>query len=227
MPTIRTRRRINKMFAILAVALLAATFTADAAKRRRSENSFPGTFDYYLLSLSWAPDFCALPGGNKDPRECSPGRRLGFIVHGLWPQAEAGRAAENCAASPVSGAIVNLMLNYIPSPGLIQHEWSEHGSCTGLNAVDFFALVRQARDKVRIPADLTALAQDRSMSPRDLAAEFAAANPAFPPAAFRATCVRGELQEVRVCFTKDLAPRPCSASAGQCPAPAVLLRHPQ
>jgi ribonuclease T2 len=222
MPTIRTRRRISS-FVLLLTAL---AFTADAAKRRGASGS-PGSFDYYVLSLSWASDFCASPGGNKDPRECAPGRRLSFVVHGLWPEAETGRAAENCGAPPVSGAIVNLMLNYIPSPSLIQHEWSAHGSCSGLSVADFFALVRQARDKVKVPADLVAPNQDRSMSPRDLAAEFAAANPAFPPTAFRATCVRGELQEVRVCFTKDLAARACSGSAGQCPLPAVTVRRPQ
>jgi ribonuclease T2 len=223
MPTIHTRRRISKLLLLLAVVV----FTAHAAKRRGGGSSSRGAFDYYLLSLSWAPDFCALPNGNKDPRECSPGRRLGFVVHGLWPQAETGRAAENCGAPPVSAAIVDLMLHYIPTPGLIQHEWSEHGSCTGLSAADYFALVRQARDKVRVPVDLAAPSQDRTMAPRDIAAEFAAANPAFPPSAFRVTCVRGDLQEVRACFTKDLAPRACSGTAGQCPVPAIQVRHPQ
>ena len=232
MRTIRTMpRRTSKSVAFLIAALLLASAAGANAPRHRNressrETNITASFDYYLLSLSWTPDFCALPGGFKDPRECGPGRRLGFTAHGLWPQAESGRGPEDCAASPVAGAIVSQMLSYIPSPGLIQHEWSTHGSCSGLSVTDYFQRLRQARDKVKIPADLAAPGRDQTVSPRELAAWFAAANPAFPASAFRATCTRGALQEVRVCFTKDLAPRPCSGSAGQCPAANILVRRP-
>jgi ribonuclease T2 len=62
------------------------------------------------------------------------------------------------------------------------------------------------------------------LSPAEIRARFAAANPKFPPDAFRESCYRdGELQEERVCFTKDLSPRPCSASAGACSMGTVTL----
>jgi ribonuclease T2 len=107
--------------ALLGCALL--TVPAGAQSRHHRTSRAAGTFDYYLLSLSYAPDFCAQPGGNKDPRECGKGRQLGFVVHGLWPQSESGPGPERCGpASPVSQAIVQVMLHYIPSPSLIQHE---------------------------------------------------------------------------------------------------------
>jgi ribonuclease T2 len=184
-------------------------------------------FSYYLLTLSWAPDFCALPGGNKDPRECGAGRHIGFVVHGLWPQAEQGRGPENCGpAVPVSQDIIRVMLNYIPTPSLIQHEWSAHGTGSGLSVADYFAAVREARDSVNIPPDFKALTQSINLSPAEIDRRFAAANPSFPQGAFRATCTNGALQEARICFTRSFspAPRACPVSLPECSSSSVLIR---
>src|SRR5579863_6208189 len=91
-------------------------------------------FDYYVLSLSWAPAFCAPSGAaSANPEECAPGRGIGFIVHGLWPEAAAGRSPESCGtAKPVPKSVVDFVLRDMLSPGLIQHEWATHGVCSGL-----------------------------------------------------------------------------------------------
>src|SRR4051812_19830847 len=52
-----------------------------------SDQQAAASFDYYVLSLSWAPGFCANPSNaSANPKECAPGTHLGFIVHGLWPE---------------------------------------------------------------------------------------------------------------------------------------------
>jgi len=208
------------MRVLLALALCATLF---AQRPRRSSSS--SDFSYYMLVLSYAPDFCAQPEGNKDPRECGSGRHVGFVVHGLWPQGENSRGPEHCgSASPVAQNIVDLMLNYIPTPSLIQHEWTTHGTCSGLSAADYFALVRKARDSVAIPAELKAPTGSVTLSPTDIESRVAKANPSFPAAAFRTSCYRdSELEEVRVCVNKDLSPRACGRSAGECPAGSVTL----
>ena len=181
-------------------------------------------FDYYLLALSWAPDFCAQAKGYKDPAECGAGRKLGFVVHGLWPQAESGRGPENCgAARPVAASLVQTMLNYIPTASLIQHEWKTHGTCSGASAAEYFAAVRKARDAVKIPAEFQAAAQVMQLTPGEIEGAFQKANPQFPKAAFRTSCSGGALQEVRVCFGRDLTPRACSGSAGECRAGAMSV----
>jgi ribonuclease T2 len=209
--------------AVILTCLLAAPL---AARSRRKEPKDQGTsFAYYLLSLSYAPDFCAQPTGNKDPRECGAGRSVGFVVHGLWPQAETGRSPEMCGtASPVAADIMGLTLSYIPTESLIQHEWATHGVCSGLSAAGYFAALRKARDSVTIPGDLKQPSRRLQLSPADIEAMFAAANPGFPREAFRVSCYRdGELQEARICFGKDLSPRACSASAGACAMQNVAL----
>ncbi len=208
-----------------AAALVLLTVAGVAQSRRRKPAVDAGDFSYYLLVLSYAPDFCDQPQGNKDFRECGTGRRIGFVVHGLWPQGDLSRGPERCGpVSPVSGAIVQSMLKYFPTESLIQHEWSTHGTCTGLSSADYFAAVRKARDSVVVPSDLSQPSRPVDISPSQLEAKFAAANPSFPRGAFRSSCYRdGELNEVRICLNKDLTPRACGPSAGQCLAGQVTL----
>ena len=208
---------------VVLLAALAATLPLPAAKRKKTASP-PGVFSYYLLTLSWAPDFCAQPGNPKNPAECGVGKKVGFVVHGLWPQADNARGPENCGhASPVAANIVQLMLNYIPTASLIQHEWAAHGTCSGLNVADYFAAVRKARDSVIIPDQFKAPGQTQSLSPSAIEAAFAAWNPRFPPAAFRTSCTAGELQEARICFAKDLSPQACTPSAGECNLPSLTV----
>ncbi len=202
------------------VLLLAISAAAEPRKRKHSRNeesASAGDFSYYLLSMSWAPDFCAGPTGDKDPRECGRGRKVGFVVHGLWPQSEQGRGPQRCgSARPVSQAIIDVTLRYVPTESLIQHEWANHGTCSGLTSADYFAALRRARDSIKIPAMLQAPAQEQELAPAQIEDEFAKANPSFPKAAFRVSCTRGQLQEARICFNKDLSPRACTDSAGEC-----------
>lgn len=215
------RRRVS----LVLVCLFLIAAVGPAQSRRPESAGSISDFSYYLLVLSYAPNFCAEPGGNKDPRECGAGRRVGFIVHGLWPQGENSRGPENCGGSPVSDAIVQATRNYIPIPSLIQHEWSAHGTCSGLSAGEYFAALRKARDSVKLPADLNQPSQTVQLSPAQVEAKFAAANPNYPAAAFRTSCYRdAELQEVRICLNKDLSPRACGPSAGECRVPSVTIQ---
>src|SRR5215468_10795931 len=73
-----------------AIALLLATLAATAQDQRRDT---PGQFEFYILSLSWSPSFCAAAAergrGRAASAQCGV-RRYSFVVHGLWPQYEKG-----------------------------------------------------------------------------------------------------------------------------------------
>ena len=223
MPMRTLARRRFFLAALLACLLLSGSVVAKPPHKK--EPPAPTEFSYYLLVLSYAPDFCNQPQGDKDPRECGAGRHVGFVVHGLWPQGETGRGPENCgSASAVSQAVIQATLNYIPTESLIQHEWAAHGTCSGLSADDYFAALRKARDSVTLPDDLNQPSQELQLSPSQIEAKVATANPTFPAAAFRTSCYQdGELQEVRACLNKDLSPRECGQSAGECTTASVTL----
>jgi ribonuclease T2 len=193
-----------------------------AAQRCGNGGGAPGSFDYYVLALSWAPGFCDTTTRPSE-RECGRDRHLGFVVHGLWPQYESGRSPEGCAPTPpVAHDLVDRMLNIMPDPGLIQHEWACHGTCYGPNAREYFGTVERAFQAVRVPDELRAPRQSNRLRVRDLERRFGDVNRASPDA-FRVVCHTGELMEVRVCLTKDLKLRPCSSSVRECPANQVTV----
>ncbi len=224
-PGVRFQHNGPRFLALAFLASLCITFSMQARTHRRHADQPPGSFSYYMLVLSYAPDFCAEPAGDKDPRECGAGRHVGFVVHGLWPQNNTGRGPENCgSASPVSQSIIRATLPYIPTESLIQHEWLAHGTCSGLDAASYFAALRKARDSVRIPSDLNQPGRQVQLSPAQIETMMAKANPSFNPEAFRISCYRDDsLQEVRICLNKDLSSRVCTASAAHCNASAVTL----
>jgi ribonuclease T2 len=211
---------------LLSISLCVLLVSGAPARSRRGGNSErvqPGAFDYYLLALSWAPDFCDRADVQKDPRECGPGRRLGFVVHGLWPQLEDGGHPTQCGpARPVARDIVQRALALIPSEGLIQHEWRDHGTCSGLSSAAYFDTVRKAHDAIVIPADFNQPSQRINASPAEIEAKFVAANPRFRNS-LRIACSGGELTEVRVCMGKDLSPHACSSHDRECPASQVTM----
>lgn len=211
--------------ACVAACLAACAASGSAFARKHSVHASANRpFDYLLLVLSYGPDFCDQPTGVKDPRECGTGRKVGFVVHGLWPQAEGGPGPENCPGSPLNSNLIQPMLAYIPTESLIRHEWSAHGTCSGLAAAAYFAEVRQARDALKIPADLAQPASKLSLAPAQIEAKFAAANTAYPKNGFVTSCYgNGELQEMRICLTKALAPRACPVSLQDCAKPSLTI----
>ncbi len=192
-----------------------------AAKQRHYADSTPGSFDYYLLNLSWAPAFCSANSGHASSSECDPAHHFGFVVHGLWPENNNGSYPQNCgSSSPVSGSVVQHMLPIMPDRGLIQHEWARHGTCSGLAAQDYFGEIETAFGKVRIPPEYSNPRNAVSASPAEIEEKFAQVNHA-PAGAFRVVCSR-EL-DVEVCLTKDLQFRQCGERLRDCSAGQVTL----
>jgi ribonuclease T2 len=221
-----TSRPARNPFKSAAVLLLGLLVVASASGRhRKSSDAEPGVFDYYLLSLSWSPAFCISDPGAP---ECNGPRRFGFIVHGLWPQNEKGWP-ENCNVhQPVPDSVVSAMSDIMPARGLVYHEWSAHGTCSGLNPTDFFALARRAYAGISIPASLSGSTQAIEQPPAAIADAFLRANPKMSPASIVVTCSgqgAPRLREVHVCLDRSLNSRACSADAarGACRAATLIV----
>jgi ribonuclease T2 len=85
---------------LIALLLLILIAVAAGASRHRSSQAAQGqagVFDYYLLTLSWSPEFCHSPAHAEKP-ECQSGHN-GFVLHGLWPQYAQGYP-EHCSNAP-------------------------------------------------------------------------------------------------------------------------------
>jgi ribonuclease T2 len=132
----------------------------------------------------------------------------GFIVHGLWPQFADGRWPSQCSNMP-GLRDPGTMLDIMPDPRLVQHEWATHGSCSGLSPEEYFGRVRRAFAIIRIPGRFVAPAQGFSLPPSELKREFAAANPGLDPAAIAVSCGNNYLTGIRFCLSKELRPMAC------------------
>ena len=160
-------------------------------------------FDYYLLNLSWSPEYCH---SHRAAAECT--ERASFVLHGLWPQNFDGTYPQNC--SNASGpADPSRFSDLYPEPGLLRHEWRTHGTCSGLSPEAFFTAARQAFHAVAIPIELTALDHQISMPPIQLLRLFANSNPSFPKASFAISCGNNYLTAIQVCLNKALQPIAC------------------
>ncbi len=188
----------------------------------------PGNFDFYVLSLSWAPGFCATPAGQRDPQECGPQRHLAFVLHGLWPQYEQKGWPENCSTETVDDQTVESMLRIMPSPHLVEHEWARHGTCSGLTPKEYFEEATDAYEAVKIPAAYAQLSQNLAVSPEKIKEDFLAANPSFGEQGFVVLCTRNGryLEEVHACLTKDLEGRACNREeqGEACRSDQVVMR---
>jgi ribonuclease T2 len=197
---------------VIVFALVLGSAAGLAQDRRQNE---PGRFDFYVLSLSWSPSYCAAsaeraPERTAENPQCGA-RPYSFVVHGLWPQYDRG-FPEFCQvpAPRLNRGIVSSMLDVMPSPRLVFHEWDRHGTCSGLSARAYFETIRKARAVVKIPAQYLELEAPLMVAPDEVEEAFVQANPGLTRAGIAVSCDTRRLSEVRICLTKDLGFRDCA-----------------
>jgi ribonuclease T2 len=162
-------------------------------------------FDYYVMTLSWAPGFCDLGGQETPSPECATGSGDGFVVHGLWPDNEYRPNPEACLGHDATPDDLADEHGVYPNDRLAAYEYRKHGSCTGLSAHDYFATVRSVRTRLNIPPMFQAPRQQLRLAPEDVERAFMEANANLRPDNMAVTCSNGELIDVRFCLAKDLS----------------------
>ncbi|WP_263413733.1 ribonuclease T2 family protein [Terriglobus aquaticus] len=207
---------MHPLFLLVALVLLPCV-----RGRAQEVSAAPGKFDYYLLNLSWSPEFChnveVLPlserAGKRQQRlqdaasEC--GTPHGFVLHGMWPQNFSGTWPANCGTAP-GPASYTPYLKDTPSLILLHHEWTKHGTCSGLAADAFFTTADRAFESVKTPPQLQNVTQTLQLKPSDILDAFYKANPGFPQGSLALSCGRNYLTAIEVCLNKNtLKPIAC------------------
>jgi ribonuclease T2 len=187
---------------ILLSAVIAAAYPKHHNPRQANQGT-PGVFDYYLLALSWSPEFCY---SHPDKPECQSGHH-GFVVHGLWPQYLDGYPEHCSTAAGLSNP--SEMADIMPDAWLVDHEWMTHGTCSGLDAEHYFQFLRRAFSSIKVPEHFLAPHENFSISPQEVKREFVRANPEFSVEEMTVSCGNNYLTAVSFCMTKDLKARAC------------------
>lgn len=115
----------------------------------------PRTFDMYILAQSWQPAFC------RGKEHVYPGCRVPqtywrshLTLHGLWPELAGSAPPSYCSSEAFDADLIERELGlatlhqYWPdvkftdaSPAYAdfwKHEWTRHGTCSGLAQVAYF-----------------------------------------------------------------------------------------
>jgi ribonuclease T2 len=175
-----------------------------------------GSFDYYVLALSWSSTYCTLEGDERDDRQCDTRNSFSFTLHGLWPQYDFGWPSYcPTAQRPPSRADTAAMADIMGSSGLAWHQWRKHGACTGLAADDYFELSRKAYGTVAIPEVFRELDRDVRLPASVVEDAFIKANPDLDRSMLTVTCDAGMIREVRICLDTSLGFRPCGEDAAR------------
>ena len=113
-------------------------------------HSTPSTM--YVFAYSWTPGFC---NGQTYPG-CTDSLnywKQNFTIHGLWPQYVTSGYPSTCTNEPFDPNVPNdIGLDYMIEKwpdvqyetssksydSFWEHEWSKHGTCSGLSQYDYF-----------------------------------------------------------------------------------------
>ena len=167
-----------------------------------------GDFDYYVMSLSWSPTWCALEGRERGSPQCDAD--FGWVLHGLWPQYEDGWPSYcNTNERNPSRSDTSAQSDVFGSSGSAWHQWNKHGRCSGLSSSDYYALSREAYARIERPALLRQLDRSVRLPATVIEDAFLEANPKLDANQITITCKAGRIQEARICMTRDLELRAC------------------
>ena len=173
-------------------------------------NDKAGQFDYYVMALSWSPNWCELEGDAKGSDQCAARHDQGWILHGLWPQYHRGfpsycRTSERAPSRGQANAMADIM----GTGGLAWHQWKKHGVCSGLSSAAYYELSRKTYASVKRPEIFRKLTKDIKLPASVVQDAWLKANPNLEANGITITCKKGHIQEARICLSRDLKPVPC------------------
>ena len=183
-----------KFLAVICLAFALPVFPQQPGKA--------GEFDYYLLVLSWSPEFCH---GKPGAAECKD--HHGFMLHGLWPQYNNGSYPVSCATSQPPPTDLSKIKQIMP-PEIVAHEWQKHGTCSGLSGDAYFRLAESVFASVKIPADFVAPTRTTTSRPSELKKDFEDVNPTLADRDIAIQLHQRYLNAVEICFSKSERPEP-------------------
>ena len=218
-----------KKHLMLLVLLIISFAAACPASSGFAPRNVSGDFDFYVLAMSWSPDFCAGQGG-KDYEQCGPGRNPGFVLHGLWPQYKKG-FPQNCTSVPFPSSLKREFPGLFPNDRLYAHEWRRHGTCSGLAPREYLFQAEKLKQTAPLPPRYQHLREPVRTTTAAFKKEFKMVNANLPDNGMAVFCSGSGrfLKEVFLCYNRQGKPTACSSeilskSARSCRQGDFLIR---
>jgi len=111
----------------------------------------------YVFAWTWTPEFCfgqSYPGCTNTTNSAYSYWGSSMTIHGLWPQYIAGGYPASCTTETFNYTVVESLgyenfVKYWPDVQYAEssadyksfwdHEWTKHGTCTGLSQSTYFS----------------------------------------------------------------------------------------
>lgn len=127
------------------------------------------TGDIFVLAYFWEPESCY---GTSYPGCTDPQDYWGkyFTIHGLWPQYSTGGYPQSCTTEAYNSSVPTVigwddMVEHWPNvqdeetssdyTSFWEHEWTKHGTCSGLSQYDYFSKTLSLGKSFGTPASVT------------------------------------------------------------------------
>lgn len=188
---------------------------SDGHKKHNDHIDKNNKFDFYVLSMSYQPEFCDSHQfdsfvGCEKPNDYW---KSSLTIHGLWPQRSDGTWPSSCSNEAFSMDVVNevgldrFMQNWPntkASPddrraytGFWAHEWTKHGTCSGLTQKQYFTT---AMDHFLATPSLVRERYGSTVTKSELTKAYDSND---PTTSVTLICSGKYLSEVRICLQKN------------------------
>lgn len=183
-------------------------------------------FDFYVFAMSYQPEFCYAKRsenfeGCHHPRDFW---KTHLTIHGLWPERRDGSWPATCSKEPLDENVVHELQKdldlYWPNikdeerddphyTDFWKHEWSKHGTCSGLDQKSYF---QAALEHFIDTPDIVGQNYGKKVSKFDLLE-------AYDNNVVLVCSKQRYLEEVRACYGMDPDGRPTTLVP--CPPPVL------
>lgn len=233
MATARKAPRMVAIWAVVVVVVAADLFgaaVARSASARHAVGKKQREFDYFALALQWPGTICASTRHCCAINGCCRSEPLQtFTIHGLWPDYDDGTWPACCRHTSFDmDKILPLkptLEKYWPSlycsssstcfsgkGPFWAHEWEKHGTCSSpvvKDELEYFTTALDLYFKYNVTEMLASggiyVSNGKQYALTDVIDAIKCAFGASP----QIVCKKGSVEELRLCFDKDLKPLDC------------------
>ena len=172
----------------------------------------------YVMQIQMTPAVCALDSSRQKQRKCLEGYSL--TITGLLPETSHS-SCETTSAPTLSPLQAKVVARIMPDENARAQLWRSIGGCIPMSASQYFRMIINYAERLKIPADLTS-GINKEIQKNNLQQQFVRLNPSLPANGVRLSCEssRSEqiLTEVQVCYQVNGTYKQCSSHVvSNCP----------
>lgn len=164
--------------------------------------------DYWVLRLSWSPEYCNADLASRQP-QCRDEHYLlpvGLVRHTQFEE------LRRCGKAPeLPPEVFNRLFNLTYNENSLRRHWRTYGACTGLEPKEYAIQLDYAASKLTTPESFERLRESRRFELGEFKTALMRANPGLEEDAIALDCSAGWLKEISVCLDDAMHFRACGA----------------